>query len=116
VQDTPEEVKGLITNFIGLIVRGVTLQQPKALAVHGHRDVLFIKADLPPVPPEEIGAVVELMLLNCPNFTLTPATSIHQADFKGEWPPRSLIQEMLQPKLIVPGGVQPVSKLVGAKR
>jgi hypothetical protein len=45
------------------------------------------------------------MLTNCVNFVLTPATDVLSADFKGEWPPRALIQEM-ERQIIVPNGAQ----------
>lgn len=100
-QQMPPELQAAITNLIGLIVRGVTLKQPAGLQIHGHGPFLFVRALMQPEAAEVEGETVELMLANCVNFTVTPATGIHLTDFSGEWPPRSLIKS-LESEILIP--------------
>jgi hypothetical protein len=90
-----EEVQHAVTDFLALIVRGVTLRRPVAIKAHQHQEVLFISALLAPdANLDDQEFQVDLGLLGCRSFIISPATQIVVMDFGGEWPPAKAMREI----------------------
>ena len=120
-----KEVQTKIGNWLTLLVRGAMLRHPLDIKGHGNNDTLYIRAkfakdyDLP--TPEQKEKFTEedyeyqdLFFNNVPEMTFTPLATAHTADFKGEWPPESLIKEhnaKTPPGIIKPTADQ-VSKII----
>lgn len=132
---TPEQEKqaeqagrALIGRWLTTLVRGIMLRHPLDISGHGHGTTLYLRAkfaknfDLP--TPEQIASMSEddfeykeLYLKNVPDMAFTPAATIHEADFKGEWPPLNLIKQHTErkpPGIIKPSAAE-VNRIVRGK-
>lgn len=97
-----EEAKHAVTDFLALIIRGVTLRHPVAIKAHQHREVLFVSAILAPgADLDEQEVQVDLGLFGCQGFIISPATKIMVMDFEGEWPPAKAMLE-IDTRIVVP--------------
>jgi hypothetical protein len=114
-EDLQKEKEKRISYWLNVIVRGLTLRQPISMRIHGHRETLYIQARFPKegAVPDEDGKyadgdieMADIAMNHTPNFHFSIHSEIEHADFKGEWPPRSAIQEQVAPKIVVPNSIE----------
>ncbi|MEA3242310.1 MAG: hypothetical protein U9Q19_02580 [Pseudomonadota bacterium] len=117
-----QEMQQATGMWLTMVVRGITMRPPVDIKAHGHGPRLYIRAkfykkdrelsgneradiDVSNLPEEEFE-YEEMILNECHNLTFTPATSAHPADFMGEWPPQTMMDEQTKPKIVKPSAEQ----------
>lgn len=119
-QQLQAEMQQNMGRWLTIVTRGILMRPPVDVKAHGNGDRLYVrvklwkkddettradrgKVQVKDLPDEEFE-YEEFVLTNCPGLMFSPATQAHPADFKGEWPPETLIKEHNAPK---PKIVQP---------
>jgi hypothetical protein len=137
-QPTPEEMEKMQQEmnqrtgmWLTLVVRGITMRPPIDIKAHGHGPVLYLRAkfykkDLDMTGEERKNIKLdelteedfeyeEMILSECQNLVFTPMTTMHPADFNGEWPPQTLMDEQTKPKIVKPSADQ-VKKILAQNK
>jgi hypothetical protein len=112
-------VQQRIQHWLLVVVRGLTLRHPTLVRAHGHRETLYLQAEFED-PPKEEGKKptkerVDLILHKTPNWLYNPRSEVEMSDFGGEWPPNSLIQEEIGPKILTPDSAEGKRAINAAK-
>lgn len=117
-EEEQRQMQQLTGVWLTILVRGLLMRAPLDIVAHGHKDKLYIRAKLYKKDgeltrdqrgeikkediPEEDCEFEEMFLINTPNLQFNPGSQAFPADFKGEWPPESLIKEHETPKIVKP--------------
>ena len=117
-----QEMQQNMGRWLTIVTRGILMRPPVDVKAHGNGDRLYVrvklwkkddettradrgKIEVKDLPDDEFE-YEEFVLTNCPGLMFSPATQAHPADFKGEWPPESLIKEHNAPKIVQPSASQ----------
>lgn len=89
-----------IMEWVGLITQALLNRTPDAIKVRQHKSNLLLHISFEQQEGDEGTPFCDLVIKNCRNYSLTPATTIHFSNFEHEWPPYKVMRELDSPQLV----------------